>query len=112
MRSHGFTCSRFISSHSSLPTSLQSDMPRQSLSGFSGWPRCCQSDGLRSAARALLSIGQARRSVTMKGGRRSGAPTNDSCYLTGVIHDLITAFLVACTAILASEVLTRIWESF
>jgi hypothetical protein len=29
-----------------------------------------------------------------------------------MIHDLITAILAAFTAILASEVLTRIWEYF
>jgi hypothetical protein len=29
-----------------------------------------------------------------------------------MIHDLVTAFLVAFAAVTASEVLTRIWESF
>ena len=29
-----------------------------------------------------------------------------------MIHDLVTAFLVAFAAVTASEVLTRIWEPF
>jgi hypothetical protein len=29
-----------------------------------------------------------------------------------MIHDLVTAFLVAFAAVTASEVLTRIWELF
>jgi hypothetical protein len=29
-----------------------------------------------------------------------------------MIHDLVTAFLVAFAAVTASEVLARIWESF
>jgi hypothetical protein len=29
-----------------------------------------------------------------------------------MIHDLVTAFLVAFAAVTASELLTRIWESF
>jgi hypothetical protein len=29
-----------------------------------------------------------------------------------MIHDLVTAFLVAFAAVAASELLTRIWESF
>jgi len=29
-----------------------------------------------------------------------------------MMHDLITAFLVACTVVTLAEVLTRIWEYF
>jgi len=29
-----------------------------------------------------------------------------------MIHDLITAFVVACAAVTASELLTEIWEYF
>ena len=33
------------------------------------------------------------------------------CYPAAMIHDLVTAFLVAFAAVVASETLTRIWES-
>jgi hypothetical protein len=38
--------------------------------------------------------------------------TSPPCYAAAMIHDLIMAFLVACTAVIASEVLTRIWDYF
>ena len=34
------------------------------------------------------------------------------CYPGAMIHDLITAFLVAFAAVTASAALTRIWEMF
>jgi hypothetical protein len=39
------------------------------------------------------------------------APTDPVGYAAAIIHDLITAFLVAFAAVAGSE-LTRIWESF
>ena len=60
--------------------------------------------GVRLARACILSTGRARRSVMRS--RR----TWPLCYPASMIYDLITAFLVACTAVLASEVLTRIWE--
>jgi hypothetical protein len=45
--------------------------------------------------------------------QRASLPPRTGCAtLAAMIHDLITAFLVAFAAVTASELLTRIWETF
>jgi len=42
--------------------------------------------------------------------RRRWVP--DPCYAAAMIHDLITAIMVTSAAVLASELLVRIWDYF
>ena len=38
--------------------------------------------------------------------------STDPCYAAAMIHDLITAIMVTSAAVLASELLVRIWDYF
>jgi hypothetical protein len=41
-----------------------------------------------------------------------GVLTSHPCYAAAMIHDLITAIMVTSAAVLASELLVRIWDYF
>jgi hypothetical protein len=53
-----------------------------------------------------------RLSTTLQPAVPADVLTSHPCYAAAMIHDLITAIMVTSAAVLASELLVRVWEFF